>query len=110
MPLTYVDNLSLKLLRGVRASDVSITVSSMDAVKLNVLPIGDHIYLNLVQGGISEVVKYTHNALQTAVGGQAVLPVTRDVNSTGAKNFAVPVCARAEWTRLQMLEFIRQNS
>jgi hypothetical protein len=107
--LNFIDNLSIKLTKGVRSSDATLTVSPIDAVKLNAMPVGSHIYLTLEQGSLSEVVKYTHLANHTASSGAVVLAVQRDVNGTGAKNFAVPICARAVWSKLQLKEFICQT-
>lgn len=107
--LNFVDNLSLKLIKAIKASDSTLLVAAMDLPKLNQVGIGNHIYLTLKQNNQYEVVRYDHLSTLTATAGNVPIAVTRDVNGTGAKNFGMPLCATADMNKTQMAEFICQT-
>jgi hypothetical protein len=106
--LNMIDNLNMRLAKPIRASDTTITFVHPDVLQLNALEVGQHIYLTLRQGATYEIVKYTHTAPITGNVPVAVA-VSRDSNNTGAKNFAVGMCVKAEWNRLQMLEYLEHH-
>lgn len=106
--LNMIDNLNMRLAKSIRSSDNTITFVGGDALQLNSLALGEHIYLTLRQGGTYEIVKYTHNAVITG-SAPVTVSVERDSNSTGRKNFATGMCVKAEWNRLQMLEYLSHH-
>lgn len=107
--LNMVDNLQLTLLKNLRSGDSNMTVHSSDAVKLNAVGIGNHIYLTIKYGETYEIVKYNHNEDITAVSRPVHVPIIRDALAKGAKSFPRQTCVRADWNTLQLAEFICQT-
>ena len=106
--LGYVDNLTLKLAKPVKASDDTLTIAALDLPKLNAIGLTNHIYLTLKQGATTEIVRYEHIVPLVATLGAQPITVVRDVNGAGRKNFALPLCATAELNILQLQELICQ--
>jgi hypothetical protein len=106
--LNMIDNLNMRLAKSVRSSDTTVTIVPQDALQLNQLAVGEHIYLTFRQGGTYEIMKYTHTAPITG-NAPVAIAVQRDSNGTGAKNFATGMCIKAEWNRLQMLEYLEHH-
>lgn len=103
--LNFIDNLNMRLAKPVRSSDTTVTIVHPDALQLNSMAVGDHIYLTFRQGGTYEIMKYTHTAPITG-NVPVAIAVSRDSNGTGAKNFATGMCIKAEWNKLQMVEYL----
>lgn len=96
--LKLIDNLTLTLSAGIVPTDTAISVSSIDAAKLNVLPIGGFTYLTFNTGSRMESVKYTHTLAIVVVPGTMSILVARAQLGTTAKSWPIKSCLKTEMT------------
>ena len=96
--LKLIDNLTLVLSAGITPTDTAVTVSSIDAAKLNALTVGRFTYLTFNTGSRMETVKYTHTLPLVIVPGTMALLVARAQLGTTAKSWPVKSCLKTEMT------------
>jgi hypothetical protein len=107
--IKFFPNLALFVAHNVNTVQGSVQITGTDAAKLNsLLQVGDSIYLTACQYGVSEVMRYDHTApLDTS--GFVTLPVHRDAEGTGAKNFSSTFYLRGELSNITLLALICQQ-
>ncbi len=108
--LRILDGLSISLSAALAPADNQVLVSSSDALKLNTLGIGDHIYLGLYDGRGMELVKYTHVAALTTPPGTVYIPVDRAQGGTVRRAWAIKSCLRTALAEVVLREFICQTA
>ena len=104
--LKWVERTVVRATKPIKPADTTITISRKDAVQLNKVGIGNHIFLTLALYGtpqVYEVVRYDHttNVANSGCVDVAIV-VTRDVNGTGMKAFPTGTCATAELSLAQL--------
>lgn len=104
--LNWIESLLVKATKPIKPADDVITVSRKDAVQLNKVGIGNHIFLTLELYGAPlsyEIVRYDHAADIVATGcPEVTMLITRDVNGTGRRAFPVGTCAAAKLNSPQL--------
>lgn len=114
--LKWVERTVVRATKPIKPADTTITISRKDAVQLNKVGVGNHMFLTLALYGapqVYEVVRYDHttNAASTGCTDVAIV-VTRDVNGTGMKSFPAGTCAIAELSLVQLqgiINAMREN-
>lgn len=99
--LAILDHFSYELQCPIKPTDTEITLNGNAIKRLNELEIDDHVYLVLSVSDKYEIVKFTKG---DDIEGNKV-PVERDVENKGAKNFPRHSCVKHEWTKLVMDEY-----
>ena len=104
--LQWVERTVVRATKPIKPADTTITISRKDAVQLNKVGTGNHIFLTLALYGapqVYEVVRYDHTADVASSGCVDVaIVVSRDVNGTGLKAFPSGTCATAELSLPQL--------
>ena len=90
--LRILDGLNIVARAAIAPADNQILVSSVDALKLNALAVGDHIYLSVSDGRGTEVFKYTHAAPIVAPPGTVNIPVDRAQAGTTRRAWSIKSC------------------
>jgi hypothetical protein len=96
--LKLIDNLLLLLSTGITPTDTAVSISSIDAAKVNALPIGGFTYLTFNDGTRMETVKYTHNAVIVVTPGTMSIMVDRGQLGTTAKSWPIKSCLKTQLT------------
>ena len=104
--LNWIERTVVRATKPIKPADTTITISRKDAVQLNKVGTGNHIFLTLALYGaphVYEVIRYDHteNVASTGCVDMAIV-VTRDVNGTGMKAFPTGTCASAELSSVQL--------
>lgn len=90
-----------------RATDGYLTITRAEAMRLNAVGIGNHVYLSVRDRVNYELVRYDHVSDWDASDPQTIqLPVTRNAAGLGAKNFAVGACITSEVNSLYIQDLI----
>ena len=76
--LNFVSGLSAVLVKPLRSTDTVLTVLTPQAVMLNKVGLGNHVYLELSYNGNTEVVRYDHTATIPSSPQRTDIAVTRD--------------------------------
>lgn len=93
MALAILNGFRTSLRLRLIVSDSAISIPRADAIKLNALGIGNYTYLTIKDRTRSEVVRYDHAADWDSSDPAVVqVPVTRDADGMGPKNFAYGAC------------------
>lgn len=104
--LKWVERTVVRATKPIKPADTTITISRKDAVQLNKVGVGNHMFLTLALYGaphVYEVVRYDHTANIASAGCIDVeVVVARDVNGTGMKAFPTGTCAIAELSLAQL--------
>lgn len=91
-------------------SDTTIAIPRGDAIKLNAVGIGNYTYLTIRDRNRSEVVRYEHSAdWDNADPAVVQLPVLRDADGMGPKNFAYGACVLWEVNGSYINDYIRER-
>lgn len=107
--LRILDGLNIVARAAIAPADNQILVSSVDALKLNALAVGDHIYISVSDGRGTEVFKYTHAAPIVAPPGTVNIPVDRAQAGTTRRAWPIKSCLHtACCTEAVLREFIKQ--
>lgn len=114
--LKWVERTVVRATKPIKPADTTITISRKDAVQLNKVGVGNHMFLTLALYGapqVYEVVRYDHTTNVASTGCMDVaIVVTRDVNGTGMKSFPAGTCAIAELSLVQLqgiINAMREN-
>jgi hypothetical protein len=83
---------------GATALATTLRLETGQGTRFGPLPAGDHFYLTLKSGGVTERVRVT------AVAGDT-LTVIRGVDNTSAVAFPTGACVSFEWNPAQLCEF-----
>lgn len=95
--LAALDGFRSSLRKRLIVSDTTITIPRADAIKLNAVGVGNHTYLTIKDRTRSEIVRYDHTAdWDAADPAEVAVPVTRNANGLGIKNFAYGSCVMWE--------------
>lgn len=90
------------------ASSSTISIPRADAIRLNNVGVGNHVYLTIKDRGISEIVRYDHQDNWTTADSAIVqLPVTRNARGLGAKNFPYGACVVSDVNSLYIEDLVR---
>ena len=108
--LRIIDGLSVQLKALLAPADNQALISSSDALRLNELAVGDHIYLALHDGRGSELVKYTHAAVLATPPGTIYIPIDRAQGGTVRRAWPVKVCMSTSLAEVVLREFICQTA
>lgn len=104
--LKWVERTVVRATKPVKPADTTLTISRKDAVQLNKVGVGNHIFLTLALYGapqVYEVVRYDHTKDVGSTGCTDVaIVVARDINGTGMKAFPTGTCATAELSSVQL--------
>lgn len=92
----FIDGLRLTLKEGLSATSVAMTVDGASAARLNLLGIGNHIFLTIRNGLVSEVVKFTLTELLPLNQNKITIAIERNVNGIGVFNFPSCACVEAD--------------
>jgi hypothetical protein len=90
--LKLLDGLTLVAKAPIAPADNQVLISSVDAVKLNAMAVGDHTYLTIKDGRGSEIVKYTHAAPIVVTPGTVNIPVDRAQCGTTRRAWPINAC------------------
>lgn len=114
--LKWVERTVVRATKPIKPADTTITISRKDAVQLNKVGVGNHMFLTLALYGapqVYEIVRYDHTANVASTGCiDVAIVVTRDVNGTGMKAFPTGTCAIAELSLVQLqgiINAMREN-
>ena len=114
--LKWVERTVVRATKPIKPADTTITISRKDAVQLNKVGVGNHMFLTLALYGaphVYEVVRYDHTKDVASTGCiDVAIVVTRDVNGTGMKAFPTGTCAIAELSLAQLqgiINAMREN-
>lgn len=102
--LEFLDSFDTTLDGYLKASDDHIILPLSVVKRLNKMGEGNYVYLTLEHSGRYEILKFTRT---DEVKGCKV-PVDRDVDNLGRKNFPLGTCVRVKWNSRQLQEFIAQ--
>lgn len=106
--LNFVSGLAAVLVKPLRSTDTVLTVLTPQAVMLNKVGLGNHVYLELSYNGNTEVVRYDHTATIPSNPQRTDIAVTRDVEGTGIFNFPIRTCAKVGVNKSTLVELIQQ--
>ena len=114
--LKWVERTVVRATKPIKPADTTITISRKDAVQLNKVGVGNHMFLTLALYGapqVYEIVRYDHTANVASTGCiDVAIVVSRDVNGTGMKAFPTGTCAIAELSLVQLqgiINAMREN-
>ena len=89
------------------ASDGYLTITRAEAIKLNAVGVGNHVYLSVRDRVNYELVRYDHVADWDASDPATIqLPVLRNAAGLGAKNFSVGACITSEVNSLYIIDLV----
>lgn len=109
MSVRSLDNFQVNIARGLRQGDNEIALRRGDAILLNAVGVGNHIYLTLRDRVKSEVVRYDHvEDWDTTDPSVVMVPVTRNVSGTGARSFAFGTCLTGEVTSFYLRDLVAE--
>lgn len=104
--LEYIDNFEYGLSCPLKPTDTALQLPPEAIKQLNTVMKGNHVYISLHWLDKFEVVKFTKdNDLKLT----DKVPVERDVEVKGRKNFPMGSCAKVQWNKLTMDEYIAQR-
>lgn len=104
--LEYIDNFEHSLQCPLQPNESALTLPAEAIKQLNTVIKGNHVYISLHWLDKFEVVKFTKDGDLKLTDK---VPVERDVEVKGSKNFPLGSCARVQWTKLTMDEYITQR-
>lgn len=104
--LEYIDNFEFGLLCSLKPTDTEIAIPDSAIKRLNEIMKGNHVYISLHWLDKFEIVKFTKD--EDLKFGKPVR-VERDIETKGSKNFPMGSCAKIQWTRITMDEYIAQR-
>lgn len=109
--ITLVDGFISHLKAKASVSDTLLLIPRADAIALNTVGVGNHIYLTLRDRNRYELVRYDHTEnWSMSDPTNVMLPVTRDARGLGAKSFPYGACLKAEINSLYIAEMMHAMS
>lgn len=107
MSVIGVDGYRTTLARPLQANESELRIPRSAAIQLNVIGVGNHTYLTIVDMVKTEVVRYDHVAdWDTTDPAVVALPVTRDMAGLGRRAFAYGSCVEYRVTSFQLQDLI----
>ena len=112
--LNWIERTVVRATKPIKPADTTITIPRKDAVQLNKVGTGNHMFLTLALYGapnVFEIVRYDHTKDVASTGCiDVAIVVTRDVNGTGMKAFPIGTCAVAELSSVQLKGIIEAKT
>lgn len=107
--LRIFEDLSITVRAAVAPGDDQILISSSDALKLNQMAVGDHIYLTFNDARAYEVVRYNHTGAVSTPPGTVHITVDRAQHGTTRRAWPIKSCIHTSRSELAQREFICQT-
>ena len=109
MSVIGVDGYRASLARKLTAVDTEIQLRRQDAMKLNVIGVGNHTYLTIWDPVKTEVVRYDHVSDWLASDPAVVsVPVIRDVAGLGLRAFSYGTCVEFRVTSFHLEDLVSE--
>ena len=109
MSVRSLDGYRTSLARVLRATDTAITLRRQDAIQLNTIGLGNHVYLTIQDRMKTEVVRYDHVSDWDASDPSTIdVPVTRDVAGLGLRSFAFGTCVDSQVTSFYVRDLVAE--
>lgn len=107
MSVIGIDGYRASLARQLTAADTDIQLRRQDAIKLNVIGVGNHTYLTIWDPVKTEVVRYDHVEDWDATDPAVVsVPVVRDMGGLGLRSFAYGTCIEFRVTSFHLEDLV----
>lgn len=111
MSVRALDGYSVNLAKSLRPGDAALALRRGDAIKLNAIGVGNHIYLTVTTQGRTEFVRYDHTHNWDATDPSIIeIPVTRDVAGIGPRGFPYGACVKAEVNSFYVRDLVEEMS
>lgn len=107
MSVIGIDGYRASLARKLAAVDTEIQLRRQDAMKLNVIGVGNHTYLTIWDPVKTEVVRYDHVSDWLASDPAVVsVPVIRDMAGLGLRSFSYGTCIEFRVTSFHLEDLV----
>lgn len=107
MSVIGIDGYRASLARKLTAVDTEIQLRRQDAMKLNVIGLGNHTYLTIWDPVKTEVVRYDHVDDWDATDPAVVsVPVIRDMAGLGLRSFSYGTCVEFRVTSFHLEDLV----
>lgn len=109
MSVRALDGYTVNLAKNMKPGDADMALRRGDAIKLNAIGVGNHVYLTVTTVGRTEIVRYDHVHDWDATDPSIVmLPVQRDVAGIGPRGFPYGACVKAEVNSFYVRDLVEE--
>lgn len=111
MSVRALDGYSVNLAKSMKPGDADMALRRGDAIRLNAIGVGNHVYLTVTTAGRTEIVRYDHTHDWDGTDPSIVmLPVQRDVAGIGPRDFPYGACVKAEVNSFYVRDLVTELS
>ena len=111
MSVRALDGYSVNLAKSMKPGDADMALRRGDAIRLNAIGVGNHVYLTVSTAGRTEIVRYDHTHDWDVTDPSIVmLPVQRDVAGIGPRGFPYGACVKAEVNSFYVRDLVTELS